>query len=121
MIAADWTEPSAAGPACWGRGRPGRGVSADDYGGVRSAGARILPFRSEFGIFGARYSVLRILVEAEEDSLTMSGIAHRLAVTPPNVSKLIEGLVADELVERQRGASDRRVIRVAMTDIGWER
>ena len=78
----------------------------------------IAPFRSEFGLSGGRYSVLRVLAEADEDALSVSEIARRLAVTPPNVSKLIEGLAADGLVERQRLPSDRRVVRVAITEKG---
>jgi len=82
--------------------------------------AEIAPFRSEFGLSGGRYSVLRVLAEAEEDALSVSEIARRLAVTPPNVSKLMEGLAADGLVERQRLLSDRRVVRVAITEKGRE-
>jgi DNA-binding MarR family transcriptional regulator len=80
----------------------------------------IAPIRSEFSLSGARYSVLRALIEAEDDALSIGEVARRLAVTPPNVSKLIDGLVSDGLVERQRLPSDRRVVQVAITEKGRE-
>lgn len=81
---------------------------------------KIAPYRSEFGLSGPRYSVLRVLTEADAESLSMSEIARRLAVTPPNVTKLIEGLATDGLVERHRSSRDRRVTEVAITSKGWK-
>jgi DNA-binding MarR family transcriptional regulator len=81
----------------------------------------VAPHRAEFGLSGARYSVLRVLFETQDGQLSMSEIARRLTVTPTNVTQLINGLERDGLVERRRDAADRRVIRIGLTAAGSER
>lgn len=56
-----------------------------------------------------------------EDGQSMSELAAALAVQPPTVTKMIARLGAQGLVTRQVSASDGRLARVYLTDIGRER
>lgn len=53
-----------------------------------------------------------------EDGLAQSELAERLGVTPPTVTKVVDGLEADGFLERRRDARDARVSRVHLTDRG---
>jgi long-chain acyl-CoA synthetase len=59
-----------------------------------------------------QFRVLGILAEGSNAS---SGLAHRLAVRPPSVTALIDGLVARNLVERKHEEGDRRRISLLLT------
>jgi long-chain acyl-CoA synthetase len=62
-----------------------------------------------------QYRVLGILAEG---SNAASGLAGRLAVRPPSVTALIDGLVARDLVERKQEEGDRRRIALCLTPAG---
>jgi long-chain acyl-CoA synthetase len=62
-----------------------------------------------------QYRVLGILVEG---SAASSGLADRLAVRPPSITAVIDGLVARGLVDRTQEDSDRRRITLRLTDEG---
>jgi long-chain acyl-CoA synthetase len=62
-----------------------------------------------------QYRVLGILVEG---SNAASALADRLAVRPPSVTALIDGLVARGLVDRKHEEGDRRRIALGLTDEG---
>jgi DNA-binding MarR family transcriptional regulator len=62
-----------------------------------------------------QYRVLGILKEAPNAA---TGLADRLAVRPPSVTNIIDGLVARGLVERKHEDSDRRRIALRITDQG---
>jgi long-chain acyl-CoA synthetase len=62
-----------------------------------------------------QYRVLGILVEG---SAAASGLADRLAVRPPSITAIIDGLVARGLVDRKQEDSDRRRISLRLTDEG---
>jgi DNA-binding MarR family transcriptional regulator len=62
-----------------------------------------------------QYRVLGILKEAPNAA---TGLADRLAVRPPSVTNIIDGLVARGLVERKHEDSDRRRIALRITDEG---
>ncbi len=62
-----------------------------------------------------QYRVLGILAEG---SNAASGLANRLAVRPPSVTALIDGLVAKGLVERRHEQGDRRRIALRLTPDG---
>ena len=78
----------------------------------------VRPTEAEFGLSGARYSVLRCLNNSETGRLTMKEIARRLSVTAPNVTRLVEGLVRDGLVLREPDREDRRIAWIEMTQEG---
>jgi len=56
-------------------------------------------------------------IQVHADS-TLSHIAEHLGLTLPSVSKLVDGLVKQELVIRQESASDRRCLSLALTPAG---
>ena len=62
-----------------------------------------------------QYRVLGILAEG---SAAASGLADRLAVRPPSITAIIDGLVARGLVDRRHEESDRRRIALRLTDEG---
>jgi DNA-binding MarR family transcriptional regulator len=79
------------------------------------------PPLSEFGLSGARFSVLRVLHDAGGGPLTMSELARRLSVTPPNITRLIRGLKQDGFVDQSNDSDDRRVAQIVITNAGRER
>jgi DNA-binding MarR family transcriptional regulator len=48
----------------------------------------------------------------------LSNLAEHLGLTPPSTSKLIDGLVAKQLVERQPSLTDRRRVTLSLTAAG---
>ncbi|WP_181703009.1 MarR family winged helix-turn-helix transcriptional regulator [Chthonobacter albigriseus] len=71
------------------------------------------------GLHPGQEVVLKAL-EAE-DGQSMSELAAALVVQPPTVTKMISRLGAQGLVTRQVSASDGRLARVYLTDLGRER
>lgn len=66
----------------------------------------------------ARINVLMILWTAEGQSLPMSEVSERISVTCANVTKLVDSLEADGVVNRQSKPGDRRVSLAVLTDKG---
>src|ERR1035437_5415210 len=62
-----------------------------------------------------QYRVLGLLDESPAFS---SALAERLAVRPPSVTAIVDGLVARGLVERRPVESDRRRVGHALTENG---
>ncbi len=60
----------------------------------------------------------RILGLLDEHSEVSSGLAERLAVRPPTVTAVVDGLVARGLVERQSVEGDRRRVGHVLTPEG---
>jgi len=56
-------------------------------------------------------------IQAHADS-SLSSLAEHLDLTLPSVSKLVDGLVKQGLVNRQESASDRRYLALALTPEG---
>src|SRR5438128_11023570 len=69
----------------------------------------------EHGLTPSQYNVLRIL-RGEGKPLPCLEIAERTLTVVPGITGLIDRLEAAGLVERERSASDRRVVFVALTD-----
>jgi long-chain acyl-CoA synthetase len=62
-----------------------------------------------------QYRVLSILADGSEAA---SGLANRLAVRPPSVTAIVDGLVARGFVDRRQEDSDRRRVALRITDEG---
>lgn len=62
-----------------------------------------------------QYRVLGLL---DESSAVSSDLAERLAVRPPSVTAIVDGLVARGLVERRTVVADRRRVDHVLTDRG---
>ena len=67
------------------------------------------------------YDVLVQLAAADDRRLRMSELADRLLLSRSGVTRLVDRLVADGLVERVTCESDRRGQWAALTDAGYER
>ncbi len=63
----------------------------------------------------SQYRVLGLL---DERSAASSHMAERLAVRPPTITAVVDGLVAKGLVERRPVAGDRRRVDHVLTDEG---
>ncbi len=74
----------------------------------------------EIGLNAAELSLpqYRILGLLDESSAVSSDLAERLAVRPPSVTAVVDGLVARGLVERRNVVSDRRRVDHVLTDSG---
>lgn len=60
----------------------------------------------------------RTLVQLSEGDEASSSLASKLAVTPPSVTTVVDGLVQRGLVERRHAVSDRRRVSVTLTESG---
>ncbi len=74
----------------------------------------------EIGLAAADLSApqYRVLGLLDERSAVSSDLAERLAVRPPSVTAIVDGLVARGLVERRHVVSDRRQVDHVLTDSG---
>lgn len=70
------------------------------------------------GVSPEQYNVLRILRGAGEEGHPTLEIARRMISRSPNVTRLIDKLVAAELVRREPGTRDRRQAFVHLTARG---
>jgi DNA-binding MarR family transcriptional regulator len=65
-----------------------------------------------------QYNVLRILRGAGDEGLPLGEIGERMVNREPDISRLIDRMEARALVERQRSATDRRMVSVRLTSDG---
>lgn len=74
----------------------------------------------EIGLASADLSLpqYRVLGLLDESSAVSSDLAARLAVRPPSVTAIVDGLVARGLVERRPVATDRRLVDHLLTESG---
>ncbi len=63
-----------------------------------------------------QFRTLRFVQTHPDSSLT--DLAEHLGLTPPSVSKLLDGLVKHELVNRQESSADRRRLTLTLTSSG---
>jgi len=67
------------------------------------------------GITVQQYNVLRILRGAGRDGLPTLEIAQRMIEQTPGITRLIDRLQSKQLVQRRRGADDRRCVICCIT------
>jgi DNA-binding MarR family transcriptional regulator len=67
------------------------------------------------------YEVLAHLSEAPEQRLRMSDLAALSVLTPSGLTRVVDRLVREGYVERQRCQTDARVVYAAVTDAGVAR
>jgi DNA-binding MarR family transcriptional regulator len=70
------------------------------------------------GITAQQYNVLRILRGAGGRGLPTLEIADRMIEQAPGITRMIDRLIAKQLVIRERCAEDRRVVYGAITEEG---
>lgn len=71
-----------------------------------------------FELTPTQYNVLRILRGAQPGRLTCGEVGERMVNPEPDVTRIIDRLIARGLVSRERDENDRRIVRVAITEIG---
>ena len=71
---------------------------------------------ADLGLYVGQEMVLLHLWQ--EDGLTLSQLAYRLAVQPPTVTKMLERMHKVGLLECRKDAQDHRVSRVYLLDLG---
>lgn len=62
--------------------------------------------------------MLLILMEKEQDRMSVLELSEYLGVTSPFVSQLLNDMVERDLIVRAKDPLDRRVVRVSLTDNG---
>jgi DNA-binding MarR family transcriptional regulator len=76
---------------------------------------------TRFDLTAQQYNALRLLRAASPGSLRTLELAERLVSRAPDITRLLNKLEAYGLVERQRKASNRRVVEVSITEAGLEK
>lgn len=77
----------------------------------------------EFELCPTHYNILRILAGEKSggvDGLPVLEVRQRLITPVPDITRLVDKLVAQRLVRRERIASDRRVVLLKLTERGGE-
>jgi DNA-binding MarR family transcriptional regulator len=74
--------------------------------------------REEHGLSFGKYDVLLRLARAPELSLRMTELARRVMISPSGLTRVVDGLVVEGLVERRRDATDARVVHARLTEKG---
>ncbi len=89
---------------------------------------RLLPmhhqklFKGVLGIPGMKMAGYRVLITlANCGPVPISGIAKGLYISKPYMTRLVDMLIADGLVERQPDVTDRRIVNIVITPRGKER
>lgn len=72
----------------------------------------------EFGITEPQYNVLRTLIEADEQPLTVQAIQEKMIQKNSNVSRIIDKLLDKGLVGRKECPSNRRKVDIVITESG---
>jgi DNA-binding MarR family transcriptional regulator len=76
------------------------------------------PVETVAGLSRARYNILRMLYQSEGRRLLMSDIVQGMNVSPTNITKLVDSLVADGLVRRVGHEQDKRRTWAELTQKG---
>jgi DNA-binding MarR family transcriptional regulator len=103
---------------------PPPSLEAEVFLALQIAAARLLDPWAQYlkgqGLTLGQYNVLRILRGARPGALTCGEIGGRMISRDPDITRLLDRLEARGLVERQRDAADRRVIRTSIAQPGLE-
>lgn len=99
--------------------------ATETYGLLRSTFTQIhdllaREMEDETGLPFDRYSILLMLAQADGEELRPSDLADVLPITPSGVTRLIDRLERDGVVERRECAADGRGTVVALTAHGEE-
>jgi DNA-binding MarR family transcriptional regulator len=70
------------------------------------------------GISVSQYNILRILRGARPKPVKISEVSERMITRDPDVTRLVDRLIKQGLVRRERDTEDRRVVLVEITGAG---
>jgi DNA-binding MarR family transcriptional regulator len=76
---------------------------------------------AEHSITARDYEVMLYLAQEPTRSLPMSALAERTMLTRSGITRLVDGLVESELIERVACPNDARVSYAHLTDDGYEK
>ncbi len=85
---------------------------------VRELDADLL---AEHGMTTRDYEALLYLAQADERKLAMSVLSERTMLTRSGITRLVDGLVAQGLIERVACARDARISYARITDAGYDK
>jgi len=83
---------------------------------VRELDAELI---AQHGLTVRDYEVLLYLAQADDHRLPMSALSERTMLTRSGITRLVDGLVSQELIERVSCESDARVSYARLTDVGY--
>ena len=70
------------------------------------------------GITAQQYNVLRILHSVKAEYLPTTTLASRLVSRAPDMTRMLDKLEVKRLISRRRGVENRRIVEVALTQLG---
>ena len=83
---------------------------------------RLLPSSAQQADFGMPLSHVQVLVMLDHrGSLSITEISQSFGIAKPNITPLVDRLIEDGLVMRERNSADRRVVNVVICEKGRER
>ena len=83
---------------------------------------RLLPPSALQAEFGMPLSHVQVLVMLDHRcSLSITEISQSFGIAKPNITPLVDRLIEDGLVMRERNSADRRVVNVVICEKGRER
>ena len=102
------------------------GVALEAWRGYLQSHASIVraldaALHAEHAITARDYEVMLYLAQADRRQLPMSALARRTMITRSGITRLIDGLVASDLVERVGCRDDARISYARLTDAGYEK
>lgn len=73
------------------------------------------------GLTLTQFNLLRLLLTGNPEGETCGALRERMLHRVPDITRLVDRMEREGLVERQRGVSDRRVVLVRITPEGQRR
>lgn len=77
-------------------------------------------FFRQWKITGTQYNVLRIVAGAGSEGILCSEVGARMVTRTPDTTRLLDRIERTGYIRRERSTTDRRAIRVLLTDAGAE-
>ena len=82
---------------------------------------RLLPSSAQQAEFGMPLSHVQVLVMLDHrGSLSITEISNSFGIAKPNITPLVDRLIEEGLVMRERNSADRRVVNVVICEKGRE-
>lgn len=72
----------------------------------------------QYGLSITQLNILDVLDNSNEDVLTVNQIRERMYDDNPNVSRSLNKLMENNLIIKERGTDDQRIVRIRITDEG---
>lgn len=88
------------------------------YAAARKVTGRYTPFFKEIGITYTQYIVFMALWQ--EDNQTVSEICNKLYLDSGTLTPLLKKMEEKGWLTRTRSKEDERIVRITLTDKGWE-